>query len=430
MQSAYPQDHHRDIGGSRRYAMVGLVWLGLGHWERRERGMNATDNSKQPMVVHDERRVPASTWRLLAILAIVAAFGVFQVVRQHNRQASQQIDLEEAPAELASELNETAPSGRLALMLRRADGPSPALRYAAVDALGNTRGPAASDALWRAFTDCSSPVRQRAMEVLPRVDPERGLRLLLAGAVDEDSWIRDAALTQMATLTQKKGSIVDERAVPTLVRALDDGDSVVRFMAVRVLRKVVGKPWTYKAQAPRAEQARVVRQWKAWWAATSRRQPLPAAFAAYPDVRPIWPERADPAPDFHLTTIDGKSVSLAGQRGHLTLLNFWGTWCSPCRLEIPGLAQLDRDYHGRGLDIIGVALGEPAGAAGLRKWCHEHGVGYAQALARDDITEAYGHVEEVPVSVLIDRQGRVRFRWEGERDAATFRAAVERLLAE
>jgi len=98
-------------------------------------------------------------------------------------------------------------------------------------------------------------------------------------------------------------------------------------------------------------------------------------------------------------------------------------------MEIPDLAALDQTYRSRGLDIVGVALSEDS-AEGLQQWCRAHNVFYRQALSTDAIQKSFGDIHEVPVSVLIDKQGQIRYRWEGERDLATFRAAVERLLQE
>jgi peroxiredoxin len=145
---------------------------------------------------------------------------------------------------------------------------------------------------------------------------------------------------------------------------------------------------------------------------------------------PLRPVRADPAPDFRLPDVDGREISRSGQRGRITLLNFWGTWCPPCLEEVPDLVKLDAFYKERGVDLIGIALAEKNGAAGLRKWTRMHGMEYRQALADDAVLEAFDDIEEVPVSVLLDGAGQIRYRWDGERDFNTFRAAIDRLLAE
>ena len=141
----------------------------------------------------------------------------------------------------------------------------------------------------------------------------------------------------------------------------------------------------------------------------------------------IAPRRTDPVPTVSFQTIEGKTVAPATS-GRVTLVNFWGTWCPPCRQEIPDLEKLHVRYGPRGLDVVGIALSEKDGAAGLRAWCQKNGLTYPQSLAEDAVTEAYGDVHEVPISVLVDQQGRIRYRWQGERDYASFATQVEKLL--
>jgi len=321
----------------------------------------------------------------------------------------------------------TPPAEQLALLLRQANDASPGMRYAAVDLLGERKEPEAADALENAFRDNASQVRQRAVETLPKVDAARGLRLLLAGLGDEDTWIREAAASQLGIRAGRKPVVVDRRAVPALIAALDDPNPTVRVMAGAALRKLTGNRWQAKQSAPPEEQRAVREHWRRWWkTAASKYRAVPAALA-----RPaaLMPTRTDPAPDFRLPDIDGREISLSGQRGRITLLNFWGTWCPPCQQEVPDLVKLDALYKGRGVDLIGIALSEKDGAAGLRNWTRAHGMAYRQALATDTVLEAFDDIEEVPVSVLLDGAGQIRYRWEGERDFDTFRAAIDHLLA-
>ncbi len=376
-------------------------------------------------------RTGRTAWLVAAVgLMLIGMAGVIRM--SHDRRVAEseapplQGDTDEAPAALNALLDKTEVSGRLPLLLKLVRDPSPSLRYAAVDTLGSYRSPAVADALERAFQDSSSVVRQRAMEVLPNVDQDRGLRTLLAGLKDDDYWIRDAASAQLFTLVKAHHSIVDRRTIPALVAATDDPDRAVRITVMATLRRLTGKPWQPKALSSASAQEKAARQWHTWWTAQQAHERIPPQ---YVNVPPVEPTRADPAPDFTLPDVDGRTASLASQRGRVTLLNFWGTWCPPCKQEVPDLVRLYNADHDRGFDILGIALSEDS-ADSLRNWCAKHGVPYRQAMAQEPVQAAYGNIHEVPVSVLIDRQGRVRYRWEGERDFATFRSAVERLLAE
>lgn len=380
-----------------------------------------------------DRRDPARTARshralaLAALLAVaLGVYGVLAVARRHAPDDPLHGDSDEASAAMAQLVAATEPSRLLPRLLALSDDPNAATRSAAIDALGQMRDPRASERVAAAFRDSASIVRQRAMEVLPELDRTRGLQVMLSALRDEDTWIRDAAAQQFVTRSGRKGSVVDRRAVPALIAALDDRTSpAVPLLAIAALRRLTGQPWRYRAIGPPAEKQAAVARWKAWWAARAASWRIPPEYA-HPPV--LYPTRADPAADFALKDTDGRPVELGRQKGRITLLNFWGTWCPTCRQEVSDLAAIDRAYRARGVDVVGIALSESNGVAGLRKWCSEHGVAYRQCLSTPQIQEAYGHIHEVPVSVLIDREGRIRYRWEGERDLPTFRAAVERLL--
>jgi thiol-disulfide isomerase/thioredoxin len=294
-------------------------------------------------------------------------------------------------------------------------------------------------------------VRQRAVETLHVVDPQRGMRLLLTALQDGDTWIRQAAMSQLATprsanrssgarsapkLASAKSSdtevlqvtpLADERSVPLLVRALDDKDDFVVRYAVALLHRITGQGSIYKLKDGPSAKTRSLTAWKAWWASNASKYPLAPDFA---DIKAINPTRADPAPNFDLQDTEGHPIKLSELRGHIVLLNFWGTWCGPCRMETPDLQRLHTENKDGGLVIVGAAVAESKGLAGVRSYCAQHGLTYRQVLSTPALQESYGHIEEVPVSVMIDKKGQVRYRWEGDRDYETFRAAADQLLAE
>ncbi len=375
-------------------------------------------------------RVPASTWVLLGLLVALITVAIVMSVRRGAGASPQEElkgDADEATGALSVVLAGKRPAERVPLILQYAREGGPGLRYAAIDALGEEAGAPQVEAVERAFQDSASIVRQRALEVLPKLDRERGLRLLLTALRDEDSWIREAAVTQIAVLAGRRHSVVDRRAIPGLIAALDDDDPAVQRMATGALIRLTGRPWQYRVTGSSAQKRSALNAWKGWWSAERSRGGVPLVYAALP---PIHPTRADPAPNISFRDIQGQPVRPAKPQGRMTLLNFWGTWCPPCRQEVPELARMDRDYRAKGLDVVGVALDERGGADSLQDWCRQHGVAYRQALASPALLQAFGNIHELPVSILIDRAGRIRYRWEGERDATTFRPAVERIAAE
>jgi len=392
------------------------------------------------------------TLALGLVLLVLTLTLIGRWVVQHNAPPENPMhgDGEEAAAALDTALARMPTANRLPYLLQSVRDSHPGLRYAAVDALGEYHSAEAADAIEQAFGDSASTVRQRAIETLHVVDRDRGLRLLLRGLRDEDTWIRQAAITQLSSREQAKSrkaaggpgpteasqpteaanpslnSLADRRTLPMLVRALDDEDNVVTSTAVALLHRLTGRGAIYRTADGASTKQRVISEWKTWWNASSAKYPAPAEFT---DVKPIRPSRSDPAPDFRLRDVSGHQIRLSDQRGRVTLLNFWGTWCPPCRIELPGLERLHQELAPRGLDIVGCAVSESNGEAGLKKWCAEHGLTYRQALSTEAIQSEYGDIHEVPISVMIDKRGQIRYRWEGERDYPTFKAAAERLLA-
>ena len=336
-------------------------------------------------------------------------------------------DADTASGGLSAVLDKTPTSEQIPLLKKKLDDANPGLRYAAIEALAGYKDPALAPEFELAFQDSASIVRESALQGLQTIDPKRGLKLAIAGLKDEDSWIQNTAIGEIEVGTRGKNPTVDRRLVPLLMDTLDGDNSFVSMGAMAVLRKLTGKNLRAHKGMSRAERLVVLTQWKQWWKVNESKYPGSPELAGLAAIRPT---RSDPAPEFHLPDVNGKELSLEGQKGKVTLLNFWGTWCPPCRLEIPGLVRLDSIFQSKGLDVVGVAMSEKDGTAGVKKFAEAHQIAYRLVLGDAAIQEAFGEVEELPVSVLIDRKGQIRYRWEGDRDYGTFKRAVEHLLAE
>ncbi|GAA0764416.1 TlpA family protein disulfide reductase [Ideonella azotifigens] len=124
-----------------------------------------------------------------------------------------------------------------------------------------------------------------------------------------------------------------------------------------------------------------------------------------------------PAPDFTLRTAEGRNLRLQEQRGQVVMLNFWATWCGPCREEMPQLGKLYERYQGAGFQLLGVNVDEdPAAAAALAQ---KLGVKFPVLLdSAKQVSKLY-ELNSMPSTVLIDRDGKVRFLHRG------YRAGVE-----
>ena len=118
------------------------------------------------------------------------------------------------------------------------------------------------------------------------------------------------------------------------------------------------------------------------------------------------PEIGEAAPPLVLTAIDGTSVDLAKLRGKVVLVNFWATWCAPCRKEMPTLDTFYRRHRGRGFELVGISIDFPRDAAKMRKVAA--GVSYPTVAINDIEVNGFGQPEGVPVTYVIDAEGIIR----------------------
>jgi thiol-disulfide isomerase/thioredoxin len=131
---------------------------------------------------------------------------------------------------------------------------------------------------------------------------------------------------------------------------------------------------------------------------------------------------------FTLKDMNGRDVKLAELKGKVVLLNFWATWCGPCRLEIPWFVELQRQYKDKGLSVIGVSVDDPPEA--LPPFAREFKVNYPLAVGRDreDVQNAFGPIFAVPITIVIGRDGRVCVKHIGPVSKEQFESEIRALL--
>lgn len=112
------------------------------------------------------------------------------------------------------------------------------------------------------------------------------------------------------------------------------------------------------------------------------------------------------APDFTLESLDGKTVHLSDFRGKGVLLNFWATWCQPCKIEMPWFAELQKQYGPQGLQIVGIAM-DDASPKEIGEFAHDLGVNYPILVGKEAVGDAYGGVQFLPATFYIGRDGKV-----------------------
>ena len=136
-----------------------------------------------------------------------------------------------------------------------------------------------------------------------------------------------------------------------------------------------------------------------------------------------------PAPAWTLTDLSGKVIHSSDLKGKVVVLDFWATWCGPCRLEIPGFIALQKQYGTQGLTVIGASVDE-GGAAVVKKFADQMGVNYSVGVADDSLQAAFGGIVGLPTTFIIDRQGRLVNKHLGLTDQSEFEVELKPLLAQ
>jgi peroxiredoxin len=119
--------------------------------------------------------------------------------------------------------------------------------------------------------------------------------------------------------------------------------------------------------------------------------------------------RGSMAPDFELKSTEGKTVRLSDYRGKAVLLNFWATWCPPCKIEMPWFVDLQKQYGAQGLQVIGVAMDDDADkeSAKIGEFAHRMNLNYIVLLGNERVGDSYGGVEGLPTTFYIGRDGKI-----------------------
>ena len=112
------------------------------------------------------------------------------------------------------------------------------------------------------------------------------------------------------------------------------------------------------------------------------------------------------APDFSLKDVNGKPVKLSDYKGKVVLLNFWATWCGPCKIEIPWFKEFETTYKNQGFAVLGVAMDDDGWEA-VKPYIIEKQVNYRVVVGTEQVSVLYGDVESLPTTFVIDREGRI-----------------------
>jgi cytochrome c biogenesis protein CcmG, thiol:disulfide interchange protein DsbE len=133
------------------------------------------------------------------------------------------------------------------------------------------------------------------------------------------------------------------------------------------------------------------------------------------------------APAFSMQDVDGKPLNSASYQGKVVLLDFWATWCVPCRSEIPHFVEFQNNYAAQGFQVVGISMDD--GPEPVRKFYQDFKMNYPVGMGTTELAQSYGGILGLPVTFLIDREGHSAAKYVGLTDTATIQQKVESLLA-
>jgi peroxiredoxin len=134
------------------------------------------------------------------------------------------------------------------------------------------------------------------------------------------------------------------------------------------------------------------------------------------------------APDFTLRTLEGRSLKLSDFRGKVVLVNFWATWCGPCRVEMPMLVESYERYHSQGLEILGISMDDAGQEKQVADFVTERNVQYPILLGNSEVAGLYGGVRFMPESFLVDQNGNLVETNFGIENKDSFEQGIRQLL--
>ncbi|MBT5872975.1 MAG: TlpA family protein disulfide reductase [Candidatus Latescibacteria bacterium] len=135
------------------------------------------------------------------------------------------------------------------------------------------------------------------------------------------------------------------------------------------------------------------------------------------------------APDFALPDLENKTVKLSDFEGQVRIIDFWATWCPPCRKEIPHFQALHEQYGEDGLTIIGVSL-DQNGAEAVIPFGEKMKMTYTSVIGNPDVAQAYGGIQYIPTTFIVDKSGHIYRKYVGYTDMATLENDVKTLMAQ
>lgn len=149
---------------------------------------------------------------------------------------------------------------------------------------------------------------------------------------------------------------------------------------------------------------------------------------------PNYKAKTDPssrteAPNFELPDLEGSQVSLSDYKGKVIIIDFWATWCAPCRKAIPELIELKNEYADKGVEIIGISLDTDT-KDNVDPFVEKMEINYPVVYGNTRITQSFGGIQSIPTSFVIDKQGRIFSRYTGYVNKQVYENDINKLIKE
>jgi peroxiredoxin len=139
-------------------------------------------------------------------------------------------------------------------------------------------------------------------------------------------------------------------------------------------------------------------------------------------------EETPSAPNFSLQDLEGNSVSLADYRGKVVFVNFWATWCPPCRAEIPHFVELVNQYGKDGFAILGISVDDPKDQNKIPGFKEKYKINYPILLSNGQVANDYGGIRSIPTTFVVDREGKALGKIVGSRSKKQFEEIIKEAL--
>lgn len=144
-----------------------------------------------------------------------------------------------------------------------------------------------------------------------------------------------------------------------------------------------------------------------------------------PELRPDSERK--PAPTFELKDASGATITMADYRGKVVLINFWATWCGPCKVEIPWFIEFQQKYKDRDFAVLGISMDED-GWKSVKPYVEQHKMNYRVLIGDEKLTDLYGGIDSLPTSFIVDRAGRIAAAHFGLVDKSDYQNEIIKLL--